>query len=128
MVRLTHNVSKFNSHVITTTQKIENWLTKLKNFIAKFKTNKQRPTKTVRHKLERTTTHIYVKAMQIFVMTTVFNAEATSSAYNARTDQQWDSDSVMIGIDNRLSACISYGPADFVGDLQEFTRTIKGFG
>ena len=61
-------------------------------------------------------------------MTTVFNVEATSSAYNARTVQQQGSGSDIIGINNENSACMSHNPEDFVGNLQEFKRTIKDFG
>ena len=39
-----------------------------------------------------------------------------------------DSDSGFIGIDDRCSACMSHGQANFVGYLQEFKRTIKDFG
>lgn len=40
----------------------------------------------------------------------------------------FDSDSAPIGVDNRCSACISHIPEDFVGDLVDSERTIKGFG
>ena len=66
--------------------------------------------------------------MHILTMITVFNAEETSSAYTASTVQQWDSDSGMIGIDNRCLASIFHDPADVLGDVQEFRRNNKDFG
>ena len=67
---------------------MENWLTKLNHLTTKWKTSKLKPTNTVRRKVERITTNIHIKAMYIFVMTTVFNAEETYSAYNVRAVQQ----------------------------------------
>ena len=40
----------------------------------------------------------------------------------------FDTDSEMVGIDNRCSACISHDIKDFIGPLKESKRTIKGFG
>ena len=56
--------------------------------------------------------------MHMFAMITVFNAEATSSAYTARTVQKWYTGSGIFGINNRCLACMSHYPADFVGDLK----------
>ena len=67
---------------------MENFLTNLNHFILKWKTNKLRPTKTVRHKVENAIINIHVKVMQTLSMTTVFNNEATSSAYTAMIVQQ----------------------------------------
>ncbi len=39
----------------------------------------------------------------------------------------FDSDSAPVGIDNRCSACISHVPEDFIGDLVDTDRTIRGF-
>ena len=72
--------------------------------------------------------YIYIKAIHILAMTTVFNIESISSSYTVRTVQQWDSDSGMIFIDNRCSTCMSHDSVDFVGDLQEYERSVKGFG
>ena len=41
---------------------------------------------------------------------------------------QFDTDSVPIGIDNRCSACISHKAEDFIGQLQDSPKVIKGFG
>jgi hypothetical protein len=42
--------------------------------------------------------------------------------------QWWDSDSNIVGVDNRCSACISDRESDFVeGTLVSVNRTIKGF-
>ena len=64
--------------------KMKNWLTKLNYLTTKWKTNKLRTTNIVRRKVERITTNIHIKAMYIFAITTLFNAEATYSAYNIR--------------------------------------------
>ena len=40
----------------------------------------------------------------------------------------FDTDSEIIGVDNRCSACISHEAADFITPLQSTKRTIKGFG
>ena len=40
----------------------------------------------------------------------------------------FDTDSEIIGVDNRCSACISHEAADFITPLQPTKRTIKGFG
>lgn len=40
----------------------------------------------------------------------------------------FDTDSKPIGIDNRCSACILHDIKDFIGNLRQSNRTIKGFG
>ena len=40
----------------------------------------------------------------------------------------FDTDSQLVGIDNRCSACISHVAGDFIGPLQDTQRYIKGFG
>ena len=40
----------------------------------------------------------------------------------------FDTDSALVGIDNRCSGCISHKREDFPGDVVECHRTIKGFG
>ena len=55
-------------------------------------------------------------------------------AMNARTaiaterTSQFDTDSDMIGVDNRCSGCISHVREDFVGELLPSNRIVKGFG
>ena len=41
------------------------------------------------------------KIMKILAMSTVFKADTISSIHTARNPQPWDSDSGLIGIDNR---------------------------
>ena len=41
---------------------------------------------------------------------------------------RFDTDSGLVGIDNRCSACISHKIEDFEGSMQEVNRSIKGFG
>ena len=61
-------------------------------------------------------------------MTTVFLTKSTIAAHSPRSIPQWNTDSGLIGIDNRCSTYMSHTSDDFVGDLQECRRTIKGFG
>jgi hypothetical protein len=54
-------------------------------------------------------------------------------AMKAETDKhdnsaRFDTDSKAIGIDNRCSACISHDTTDFVGELRDSHRRIKGIG
>ena len=41
---------------------------------------------------------------------------------------RFDTDSAPVGIDNRCTGCISHVPEDFIGDLRDSTKSIKGFG
>lgn len=41
---------------------------------------------------------------------------------------KFDTDAAPIGIDNRCSGCISHVSSDFVGELKQSNRGIKGFG
>ena len=56
---------------------------------------------------------------------TVLAMQASSTIGERVT--QFDTDSVPIGIDNRCSACISHKAEDFIGELKDTTKTIKGF-
>ena len=40
----------------------------------------------------------------------------------------FDTDSSPVGVDNRCSGCISHKVTDFIGELVECNRTIKGSG
>ncbi|KAI2496051.1 hypothetical protein MHU86_18472 [Fragilaria crotonensis] len=40
----------------------------------------------------------------------------------------FDTDSSLIGIDNRCSGCISHTREDFIGELKPSSRVVKGFG
>ena len=56
-----------------------------------------------------------------------------ATAMNAELDKRtnvipFDSDSAPIGVDNRCTACISHIVEDFIGNLVDSKRTIKGFG
>ena len=51
-----------------------------------------------------------------------------SDREGANVDRWWDSDSEMVGVDDRCSACISDHEEDFIpGSLVPVNRTIKGF-
>jgi hypothetical protein len=61
-------------------------------------------------------------------MTSVFSADVADTTPLARHVPQWDTNSVIIGIDNRCSGCMSHEAADFTGELKDCKRVIKGFG
>ena len=61
---------------------------KIESFHNKVEKNKLRSTKIVRHKVEITTTHIHIKAINILSMTTLFNGKAASLAYTKKKVQK----------------------------------------
>ena len=69
-----------------------------------------------------------MSAAKILALSSVLTANAVETRPGARTIPQWDTDSGLVGIDNRCSGCMSHLPEDFVGDLRPCSRIIKGFG
>ena len=62
-------------------------------------------------------------------MSIVYAATAMNAELDKRTNvMPFDSDSAPIGVDNRCTACISHIAEDFIGNLVDSKRTIKGFG
>ncbi len=57
----------------------------------------------------------------LFAATTLHKQDSSPPA-------TFDTDSDMVGIDNRCSVCMSPNKEDFVGELRETQRYIKGFG
>ena len=53
---------------------------------------------------------------------------STISRGKAKSPMVFDTDSGEVGIDNRCSACMSPHKDDFVGDLIEMNKWIKGYG
>ena len=48
---------------------------------------------------------------------------------NMKTNSvRFDTDSAPVGIDNRCTGCISHVAEDFVGQLRDSDKSIKGFG
>ena len=56
---------------------------------------------------------------------TVMVLLATTAAQNHAS---FDTDSAPVGVDIRFSGCISHVVTDFIGELVDCNRTIKGFG
>ena len=56
---------------------------------------------------------------------TVVVLSATTAAHNY---ESFETDSSLVGFDIRCLECISHKVTDFVGELVECHRTIKGFG
>ena len=59
---------------------------------------------------------------------TAIIAMTTRQNYNVSEAIPFDTDSQMIGVDNRCSACITHVRADMPGDLTPCHQSIKGFG
>ena len=59
---------------------------------------------------------------------TAIIAMSTRQNYNVSEAIPFDTDSQMIGVDNRCSACITHVRSDMPGDLIPCHRSIKGFG
>jgi hypothetical protein len=59
-----------------------------------------------------------------------FNAVAMQATTDLRKEHSvsFDTDSAQIGVDNRCTGCISHVASDFIGELQDSRRQIKGFG
>ena len=67
--------------------------------------------------------HEQIKENLLICSATAMNAELTVQSNITR----FDTDSDPIGVDNRCSEYISHIPKDFIGDLTDSSRTIKGF-
>ena len=61
-----------------------------------------------------------IVALTVLAMAT--HTRATERKVYFDTDSEW------VGVDNRCSGCISHVRSDFVGELRESNRVIKGFG
>ena len=59
---------------------------------------------------------------------TAINAMSTRQNYNVSEAIPFNTDSQMIGVDNRCSACITHVRGDMPGELVPCHRSIKGFG
>jgi hypothetical protein len=55
-------------------------------------------------------------------------AISTKQLQTANNMVKFDTDSKIIGVDNRCTACISHDVSDFITDLRPSSRCIKGFG
>ena len=64
---------------------------------------------------------------KVLALTTIVVNDASIKA-TARIAPGWDDNSNLVGIDNRCSGCISHRSSDFVGNLTDCHRNIKGFG
>ena len=79
-------------------------------------------------RVKDTTKHVYKKTSKLMALTTVPTVSLDETKYTARTIPQWDTDSGLVGIDKRCSACLSHDPDDFIGEITQCNRLIKGFG
>jgi hypothetical protein len=79
----------------------------------------------VRRRVARTVHHHHHRYKQTMLAMSVLAMHA-----HAHTERptRFDTDSAIVGIDNRCSGCISHVREDFIGLLRPTTRVIKGFG
>ena len=96
---------------------MERILTKLVNFISKWKTKQSKSLHKSREKIYNHTTKIHIKATQLLVMATIFSAKIATKAHAPRSVYQWDTYSGLIVIDNKCSACMLNFPTVFYEDL-----------
>ena len=64
---------------------------------------------------------------KVMAMSAVLAMQANATISTER-EVRFDTDSELVGIDNRCSACISHDPNDFDGPLEPSNRIVKGFG
>ena len=58
----------------------------------------------------------------------ICNAMVVYAATARNTITAFDTDSHTVGVDNRASACFSHVAQDFVGELKDCNKVVKGFG
>ena len=63
-----------------------------------------------------------------FLVASIIAQAAATQPYHLGENGPSYTNSKLVGIDNRCSACISHNRADFPGKLTKCTRPIKGFG
>jgi hypothetical protein len=64
--------------------------------------------------------------MSFLVMSMVASSQSADGVHSER-EVRFDTDSHLIGIDNRCSKCISPDPLDFIGKVENTNRMITGF-
>jgi len=69
------------------------------------------------------------RRFKMVAMTAIMIMEGVSPNTKSETEcGPFDSDSTLVGIDNRCSACITHVRSDIPGEVIPCTRVIKGFG
>ncbi|GFH52929.1 hypothetical protein CTEN210_09405 [Chaetoceros tenuissimus] len=108
--------------------KIGTYLARIREQIpeADFDTREQKLFKAYKNLLPNTSK--YDRRGKIAVSLLAMQAVAFSTSFKGTRSTKFDTDSGDVGIDNRCSACISHKVDDFVGDLRETNRVIKGYG
>ena len=81
--------------------------------------NKNRRKRRIRNKY-RSKSYVKIFTWSVMAMET--------RARNRTNNVRFDTDSAPVGIDNRCTACISHIAEDFIGQLHDSQRSIKGFG
>lgn len=84
-------------------------------------------TKRRRTRVAKRTNRAHKYMNYITMMSSIMIMQAHEAKATERM-QTFDTDSKLLGIDNRATACISHDPNDFEGQLTKVQRTIKGFG
>jgi hypothetical protein len=79
------------------------------------------------HTSQRITRRAVTKHRQRKIITAMSVLAMRANAHTERITR-FDTDSDVIGIDNRCSGCISHVRSDFIDTLRPTTRVIRGFG
>ena len=108
---------------------IDNIMGRLESTYAKRKISKRRLIARRFSNQYHNTTGIKAKIRVIAfpIMALMANQKSTYTIAQQR-NAKFDTDSKSIGVDNRCSACISNDIDDFIGNVTDSKRTIKGFG
>ena len=108
--------------------KMDKWLTRLNVCVYTMAEILESALRTTRRKVQRSskrsTSILYPKRKAV-----IMSAMALQTQIGTHTNTvRFDTDSAMVGIDNRCTACISHFAQDFIGPLIDSKRSIKGFG
>ena len=90
---------------------------------ARIKSNRSGRMHSIQHQFN--TRRRYRVSLRVMAAVIAMSAGMSNGARQVGT---FDTDSRLVGIDNRCSECISHKRSDFPGELLECKRAIKGFG
>ena len=90
---------------------------------ARIKSNRNGRMRSIQYQINTKRRHKV--SLRVFAAVIAMSAGMSNGARQVGT---FDTDSRLVGIDNRCSGCISHRREDFPGELTECKRAIKGFG
>jgi hypothetical protein len=83
------------------------------------------PSQARRRRIHHTMTRHRCTTRVLALSVLAMQANATIST---ERETRFDTDSELVGINNRCSVCTSHEPSDFDGPLEKSNRVVKGFG